>query len=257
MAFKVSPYKETSSGAKILARELGAQLLQAGDVGGAEDVTINWGCGWTRSRPTVNSPRAVCNAVNKVRAFSCFDAADVPHPEHTTRKATAMDWFRAGFRVYHRDTMDGERGRGITIIDPDEADEDGTGGGLEKFEGLSGNFTRGFDIKREFRVHVAFGKVIEVNEKKRRNGTNPDPRMRSHRDWVFCVYNLAPYPEIIKSESIKAVKALGLDFGGVDIAISGSNEACVFEVNSAPWINRESTWTAYSRAITEQYPDQN
>jgi glutathione synthase/RimK-type ligase-like ATP-grasp enzyme len=79
--------------------------------------------------------------------------------------------------------------------------------------------------------------------------------MRSHVDWVFCVYNLTPYPNIIKEQSIAAVKALGLDFGGVDISIDKEGHACVFEVNTAPWINRESTWSAYRNAFTQNFSD--
>ncbi len=257
--FKLMPYKSTSSGAKILCRELPAEMINADDRFTPNflrsNIVLNWGCGWSRNPVSANQPAAVCNAVNKVRAFKLFDANGVAHPEYTRLQSVAKAWYQAGHRVYHRETIEGERGRGITIIDPDESDEDGIDGGLERFEGITGHFTRGFPIHREFRVHVAFGKVIEVNEKKRRNGTNPDPRMRSDPNWVFCVYNLSPYPDVIKEQSIAAVAALGLDFGGVDVAIDKTGTPCVFEVNTAPWINRESTWTAYGRAFTENYAD--
>lgn len=100
---------------------------------------------------------------------------------------------------------------------------------------------------------MAFGQVIEVNEKKRRNGTNPDPLVRSSSDWVFCVYNLAPYPDILKDTAIDAVQALGLDFGGVDIAMDSNSNVCVYEVNTAPWINRESSTLAYVNAFKEHF----
>lgn len=256
--FKVLPFSPTSSGAKIIARVLEGETVDPNERVDStflrNNVLINWGCGWTRNNVSANSPKAVCNAVNKVRAFKLFDAAGVNHPEYTTVKSVAKSWYQNGDIVYNRATMEGERGNGINILDPNESDEDGTDGGLGSFEGLVGHFTRGFPIHREFRVHVAFGEVIEVCEKKRRNGTNPDPRMRSHVDWVFCVYHLAPYPDAIKEQSIEAVKALGLDFGGVDVAVDRSGTACVFEVNTAPWVNRESTWNAYGRAFTTHFP---
>ena len=73
-----------------------------------------------------------------------------------------------------------------------------------------------------------------VSEKKKRQGTNPDRLVRSHGDWVFCRNNLAPYPDTIKQQAIAAVQALGLDFGGVDIALDTEHNTCVFEVNTAP-----------------------
>jgi hypothetical protein len=247
--FKILPFKSDSTGAKILARSLEAMevnprehspnAIQPGDV------VINWGCGWTNDyRVNANKPRAVCKAVNKIEAFKCFDEFDVPHPQVTRTISVAKKWLAAGFNVYHRTTMEGERGRGITVFKPGDSGLDWN---------VPGVFVKGFNTKREFRIHVAFGKVIEVNEKKRRNGTNPDPLVRSHSDWVFCVYNLDVYPESIKTHAVDAVESLGLDFGGVDLALDQHGNVCVFEVNTAPWINRESTTLAYTQAFKEQY----
>lgn len=251
--FKVLPFKVDSTGAKILADNLPAERIDPHDTSSirsirGSDIIVNWGCGWTNRVPVhANTPQAVCNAVNKLKAFDLFREHDVPHPSHTTVKRVAKKWLADGFNVYARQTMEGERGRGITVIKPEDRMLDG--GDLEQVQ----CFTKGFKATREFRVHVAFGQVIEVNEKKRRNGTNPDPLIRSHRDWVFCVYNLSPYPESIKTTAIEAVEALGLDFGGVDLAIDSRDNVCVYEVNTAPWINRESSTQAYVNAIKQHF----
>lgn len=253
--FKILPFKQDSTGAEILARELPAERIDPNDSHSirsisSSDVVINWGCGWTNRVPVAaNRPEAICKAVAKLRAFEAFNNYDVPHPAVTTHASVARRWLQNSCRVYGRTTMEGERGRGITVFE---------GRDLGEFERRTPEFvafTKGFPTLREFRVHVAFGRVIEVNEKKRRNGTNPDPLIRSHRDWVFCVYNLSPYPDSILGHAMDAVEALGLDFGGVDLAIDADNNVTVFEVNTAPWINRESSWTAYANAIREKFPN--
>ncbi len=242
--FKVLPFKPDSTGAKILVDNLPGELLdpRANRVRPTSaNPIINWGCGWSSHQVSANQPSAICNAVNKLRAFELFRDHDVPHPSHTRLRATALKWLQQGHRVYARETMEGERGRGITVVE--------SGGELPDV----GTFVKGFLTHREFRIHVAFGKTIEVNEKKRRNGTNPDPFVRSSSDWVFCVYNLAVYPDTIMDAAVGAVSALGLDFGGVDLAINSDNEVCVFEVNTAPWINRESSTNAYCNAFRERF----
>lgn len=247
--FKILPFKSDSTGAKILADNLPAELLNHdGTRVGRNDVVINWGCGWSRRyRVDVNQPEAICNAVQKLRAFDLFRDNDIPHPSHTRSKSVAKRWLTDGNNVYARTTMEGERGRGIEVIHPNTA-------GRQRIEEVDVPvYVKGFQATREFRIHVAFGQVIEVNEKKRRNGTNPDPLVRSSSDWVFCVYNLAPYPALLGETAIEAVNALGLDFGGVDIALDSSGNVCVYEVNTAPWINRESSTLAYVNAFKEKF----
>jgi glutathione synthase/RimK-type ligase-like ATP-grasp enzyme len=56
---------------------------------------------------------------------------------------------------------------------------------------------------------------------------------------------------VVKKESIKAVKALGLDFGAVDIAtIKGTDgqECCIYEVNTACGM-QGTTLEKYTQAI--------
>jgi hypothetical protein len=62
--------------------------------------------------------------------------------------------------------------------------------------------------------------------------------------------NLRDYRALAEGayQSIKAVRALDLDFGGVDIMVKGE-EACVIEVNTAPTLNSSeyvsSRWAKY------------
>lgn len=91
------------------------------------------------------------------------------------------------------------------------------------------------DKEREIRVHCAHGKVLEVMEKPRptdggiawNRAINGAPFVRVER---------ANYKLYMVKEALKAIKALGLDFGGVDVIIVGK-QAYVLEVNTSPTLN--------------------
>jgi len=102
---------------------------------------------------------------------------------------------------------------------------------------------------REFRVHVCDGDAFYIDEKR--------PRERGH---VARIKNLAngykyreprkEYPATIKTEAIKAVEAIGIDFGAVDVSISEDGVVNVFEVNSAPGL-RSRTRKLYNKKLVE------
>lgn len=98
------------------------------------------------------------------------------------------------------------------------------------------------DKDAEYRVHCAHGKVLGVMQKPKGEGhawnraVNHDPFVRVKQ--VDYNYNVC-------IEALKAVTALGLDFGGVDV-ITKDGKAYVLEVNTAPTINS-------SQYISAQY----
>jgi glutathione synthase/RimK-type ligase-like ATP-grasp enzyme len=65
---------------------------------------------------------------------------------------------------------------------------------------------------------------------------------------VFCHDKVKPLSEAAKEASIRAVAALGLDFGGVDILVKKDGSCAVLEVNSAPGIEG-TTLDKYAEAI--------
>lgn len=90
-----------------------------------------------------------------------------------------------------------------------------------------------FAKDREVRVHVAFGKILCVMEK-------PAPADKSMVAWnkaqVHLEWNAirwSEYPKNACLQALNAVKALGMDTGGVDVMIKG-DVAKVLEVNTAP-----------------------
>jgi D-alanine-D-alanine ligase-like ATP-grasp enzyme len=91
--------------------------------------------------------------------------------------------------------------------------------------------------KREYRVHVAFGRVIDVQQKRKRtnyDGTVDYAVRNHHTGWVYCredVVDSTPRDNL----AIRAVDALGLDFGAVDIIYNEHLDAFyLLEVNTAP-----------------------
>jgi glutathione synthase/RimK-type ligase-like ATP-grasp enzyme len=79
---------------------------------------------------------------------------------------------------------------------------------------------------------------------------NHQSRRHSQGVWVFMSIGQDQIPDGVVRESIKAVKALGMNFGAVDIGWSPEEGAKLFEVNSAPGIEGP-TLTSYCQKIAE------
>lgn len=103
---------------------------------------------------------------------------------------------------------------------------------------------------QEFRVHVAFGRVIDVQEKRRSSAaTDINSRIRSHDNgWVFCRDNIRQ-PTGLGEIAVQAAAAVGLDFGAVDIIYNQrQNQLYVLEINTAPGLEGQ-TVLSYGNAI--------
>lgn len=88
--------------------------------------------------------------------------------------------------------------------------------------------------QREYRVHVFNGAVIGAGEKLMgENATSLHIRNVS-TGWTFRYNNNERIPQEIEQVGIDAVRALGLDFGAVDVLKSINNRFYVLEVNTAP-----------------------
>ncbi len=97
------------------------------------------------------------------------------------------------------------------------------------------------DKVREFRVHVGSSKALALMEKH-----NPS---NGSIAWNRAINDTEPFTRIsqtqadeqnllpVLQEAIKAVNALGLDMGGVDVMLDRNGVAYVLEVNTAPTLN--------------------
>ncbi len=246
----VYPYKMKSASAKMLAKEL--DTVRVSPDGKFKNnyhrPIVNWGNSehptwlpewWQHDQLVVNLPDKVKRACNKLFSFKAFTAVGVNHPDWTTEKEIAECWQLAGNTIVVRKELTGHGGSGIVICEPDDALPDAP------------LYTLYFKKKHEYRVHVFDGKVIDFQEKKREKGNEDvDGKIRNHSNgWVFCRADVV-LPDGVSEQAIRAVAALGLTFGAVDVGFNlYYNKPCVFEVNTAPGLT-ETTAKKYAEAIT-------
>lgn len=242
MRIFLAPYNMRVSAARHLAEELGGSRILPENSRyrpRRSDVVVNWG----RSNlpdydgPTVyNKPEAVALAINKYLSFKCFEAEGVPTVEWTTHARAAHGWVEEGDPSvpagFARTSITGRGGEGIVpFYHGTEYSHEGEPWPRAEL------YTRYFKRKAEYRVHVWRDQIIDVQQKKKRRGVYADPYVRSYDNgWVFCRGGVEA-PQCVLDACIAAVRALGLDFGGVDVGYNAHhNRAAVFEVNSAPGI---------------------
>lgn len=238
---------------------------------GEEPTIINYGVGSlpkyaselsVRGAEVLNPPAAVAAAVNKKVALHAI-SREVPTPVFTEKYEDAMRWFNEDHRVravFGRTKLTGSGGEGIVVFN--NADE------IFRYVRNADNpsvklFTLGMPKNKEFRVHVVNGKVIDYAQKRRMGEeklaelglTEANRHIRNHDNgWVFCKSSAQIFPEI-EDGAIRAVAALGLDFGAVDILAIVRDKRLiryqVCEVNTAPSLSAPSTLEAYKQAFSE------
>lgn len=231
----------------------------------ARSLVVNFGSsqgptGWTIGGARILNPfLAVRRAVSKIETARRLRAAGVPCIALSTDFQDAQRWHDEGKTVLCRqDRRSG--GEGIAIWDRGRAHPP---------EGNHHFFSLYFPKTAELRFHVFGGQVIDVVQKKRRTAAavreerTPMQRMiRSHaNDWIFAHDALGFTPDqltaIGANVAIPAVRALGLDFGAVDVLVNvgrgGRREATVCEVNTAPGLENTQTIQAYTQAITRAF----
>lgn len=237
MSLKLRPYKMGSVSAKLLASELGIKRLREHSRYRGRATIINWG----GSKPialtnVLNKPLAVGRASNKMSALQIMHTNGLSVPDFTTDKNVAKDWQEDGFRVVARTLLNSHSGNGIVIAGPDD---------VLPHAPLYTKYTKKTE---EYRVHVFKERIIDVCEKRKRaNQEVSHSLIRTlNHGWVYCRSNVH-LSDVGRKLSIDAVRALGLDFGAVDL-IAKDGKYYILEVNTAPGITG-STLQAYANAL--------
>ena len=234
-----------SVGARTLSRALGVPINRAGSIpdAGRHTKIINWGCTTMEVPPTVtvyNKPANVAVAVNKKLTFTVLQANEVP----TVPVLTQLPRRRTDI-YFARDLLNSSQGRGIRIIRPEDPYP----------EVAAPLYTLYIKPLAEYRVHVAFGKVIAVQEKKKRRETERTADGNLIRNlengWIFAVHDIRPIDPEGKQTAINGIRALGLDFGAVDMILNRTGHYKILEINTAPGLSAETTLTAYKNAFNE------
>lgn len=240
MKFRVYPYKQGSQSAKALADALKGKVLKV--VGSSwnprvGDTVVNWGSSSLPAVPIAtvfNSRDSVVLAGNKLEAFFQFYAGGVQTPPWWTDSETIPD---DAFPIVCRTLLTGHSGAGIVIANT-------------RTELVPAPlYTRYMKKKHEYRVHVFRDQAFFIQRKaKRVDAENPNWQVRNLAGG-FVFIESPDTPQAVIDQSIMAIAALGLDFGGVDVIWNDKNQqAYVLEVNTACGLE-ERTALKYAEVI--------
>lgn len=230
---KLLAYNNGSASANALAGSLSIKKLRQERStwkGKEGDVVINWG----RSSPhssfegparVLNDHRAIAIASNKLKSLQALKEAGVPIPEFTTSKAIAREWANiAETVVVCRTILTGHSGAGIVLAN----------NGREVVDAKL--YTEYLKKIHEYRIHILGDHSVFV-QRKARNREVPDDQVnwqiRNHANGFIFAHLDVNVPDRVIDIARKAVKALGLDFGAVDLIVNKNREAYVLEVNTA------------------------
>lgn len=190
-------------------------------------------------------PFILQGGTDKLTQLRKFKDAEISCPEFTTDIAVARSWIESGSPVVCRTLLRASEGRGITIA---ETNDELVPAPL---------YTRYVKKKKEFRVHVLHGKVIDVQEKRKRKeyAGDRDTRVRNTANgYVFCRDGLVE-PEGLRELAIRATSVLGYHLGAVDIAFNEHHsQLVVLEVNANPGLTG-TTLENYSVNIVNWYKE--
>lgn len=195
----------------------------------------------------LNKPNAISNAVNKIRTYEVLNEAELPVPTFVTDIEEAKKFFsKEGAIVYCRTLINSHSGNGIVIAKAPEELVD------------CKLYTLKVPNYQEYRFHIVHGNLIQVQQKKTTftDGYDPDKALIKTKDkgYVFSSINVVLKEDdynLMTSIAVSAIKALGLDFGAVDLCISKKGLVTILEVNTAPGIS--FIFPAYMKAFNLWY----
>lgn len=234
-----------SNSAKLVAKLMGIKRIRVKNsryrakVG---DKLVNWGSGTKTVRVQdhrikwYNQPPL--KGVNKLTCFNILKEHGVCIPEYTTDKDVVRKSIHEGegsVTWLARHTLTGSGGKGISI--------------LNNFLDIPDAplYVKYIPKKYEVRIHVANGKCFDVQQKMFRRGQGKDVnhKIRSHDNgFIFVRHGLSipeAYLTLCKQQAETAVKALGMDFGAVDVIYNERHaKAYVLEINSSPGVENST-----------------
>lgn len=244
----ILPYNMGSESAKALAIATGyKRLRREGSLfkGRPDKVVINWGCSEVSDEVAkctiINRPECVAVAANKLSCFVSMENGGVSIPPFTTERATAAMWLVGGNAVVVRTILNGNSGAGIVLAEK-----------IEDVLPLAPLYVKYIPKKQEYRIHVRGGEIVDVQRKARRKDLPDDQvnwKIRNHDNGFVFARNDFVCPDDVKVQALNAVKAVGLDFGAVDVIFNEQEQkAYVLEINTAPGLTG-TTLEGYAEAF--------
>lgn len=246
----VFPYKNGSKSVKALLQAVGQglQIKREGSQfkGRAGKKVVNWGSSELPDEvgkcKVLNKPEAVRLASNKLETFLVLQrTAGVTIPDFTTNPDAARIAYKTTV-VRHK--LTGHSGEGIELVEQ--------GQGMPK----APLYVQYIPKKQEYRVHVFGEDAIDIQRKARKKDVpNEDVnwKVRNLNGGFIYARDFEPadLPKGIEQMAVRTVKALGLDFGAVDLIYNQEHgQLYVLEVNTAPGL-QGTTLEAYAKAIKD------
>ena len=249
MKFIVIPYNKFSRSYRSLRKE----LRKVSDNRGY--LFINWGLSANNGGLTVEGEEerllnhfdVVRRAANKITTYNILQDADVNIPQFWLPENydSAKTHARRGGVLVCRRLVSSHSGRGIDIVDSSNVDTVD----FNQYKVI----TKYIKKKKEFRVHVFQGEVIDVQQKRKRSDYDGqfNNYIRAYNNgWVYCREDVN-YGQELELQSKTSILSLGLDFGAVDVIWNErENKYYVLEINTAPGIEG-TTLSKYVDAIVE------
>lgn len=240
---RIYSYNPHSEGAKALSQALGVKRIKhEGSTWRPrrDSRIINWGSSsipphdW-QQLTFINHPEAVAYASNKLEFFKKMPEEIIP--EWTSDASIATQWLIEGHTVVARRKLNGHSGEGIVLISelPEGEDLPIVSAPL---------YTKYFKKKHEYRIHIAFGDVIDVQQKKRKSDV-PDEEVNwkvrnLQGGFIYAREGVEP-PECVLDVARKSFEASGLDFGAFDVIYNEQEDrAVVLECNTAPGLSGQT-----------------
>jgi predicted ATP-grasp superfamily ATP-dependent carboligase len=179
---------------------------------------------------------------DKIEQFKAFKEHGVSCPAFTTDKQQLSE---LGTKtIFARKLINSTNGRGIVEFNYGEQQEHPD----------APLYTAYIPKKAEYRVHVFNGKVIDVQQKKKKREFEAEARNTRVRNcangYVYTRDGITP-PAGMDALAINAVNAVGYQYGAVDIIYNEKQDKCfVLEVNSRPGL-MGTTLDKYAQAVGE------
>lgn len=181
--------------------------------------------------------------LNKIEQLTRFKANGINCPRFTT-SSNNLDELRSK-TIFARRLINSTGGKGIVEFNRD----------AQGHIPAAPLYTEYIPKKAEYRVHVFGNNVIDIQQKRKKNGYTDERNTRVRNlsnGYVYCRDNINP-PDGISDLAIRAVAACGYQYGAVDIIYNEKQNSCfVLEVNSRPGL-MGTTVDKYADALINMF----
>lgn len=174
--------------------------------------------------------------------YKWMKSRNLPGPEFTFSKQEVKIWLTNGDKVFARQQINGQDGGGIIILDNPAMIPDAK------------VYTKYFNSTKEFRVMLFQDKVLQVFEKRRKNGFPKNVLKTTGNGYILCSSDVVEPPGI-RELAQKFCYMNRSDIKGIDIAYDVNNTPMVLEINSAPELGPKMA-KKLAETIIKTYPEE-